>query len=119
MATGREMLDAVIKAIHANPGIKELRLSPFDVYDLFKLTPIDLLPHCDSRESADAVSSDLSHEHLDKLSELLGVKLTKYREQKNLIPGEGIRRQAGAWANDPVLSQLTLPETGPSQAPNV
>lgn len=94
MATGKEMLDAVIKAIYASPGIRELRLSPFDVYDLFKLTPIDLLTQCKDREQADAVSFDLSHEHLDKLSELLGVKLTKDREQKNLIPGEGIRRSA-------------------------
>ena len=98
MATGKEMLTAVRQAIKER-GTNELRLSTFDVYDLFKLTPDDLVDVGFSPEIAEITSADLLKGNLSELSRCLGVQLTKDKQQKNLIPGEGIRRTAGIWAN--------------------
>jgi hypothetical protein len=100
MATGKQMLVAVHDAIKRRPELKELKLSVFDVYDLFKLRPGDLqdIDPAISIDRSELISSDLREHGLAELSEWLGVKLIKDKYQKNLIPGEGLRRTAGLWA---------------------
>lgn len=102
MATGREMLAAVRQAIARAPERKALRLSTFDFYDLLKLDRDALLDEFDiDRQMAATVADDLANDgSLVKLGELLGVELLKDKNQKNLIPGEGIRRSAGVLATD-------------------
>ena len=100
MATGKQMLQAVLNTIQAKPELKELKLSVFDAYDLFKLRPSDLqeLYPAMSIDRSEAISSDLLDRSLSELSNWVGVELAKDQHQKNLIPGEGIRRQAGIWS---------------------
>lgn len=98
MATGAQMLTAVLDAIKLQPGLKELRLSPFDAYDLFKLQSSELQELGADPKRAKAVSSDLLDGSLAALSDWIGIKLVKDKQQKNLIPGEGFRRSAGIWA---------------------
>jgi hypothetical protein len=101
MATGIQMLEAVREAIRQRPGIVELPLSTFDVIDLEKLKPSDLQEKLGlDLQRAEGISSDLFKGSLVELSNCLGVKLLKDRQQKNLIPGEGFRRSAGIWNVD-------------------
>jgi len=100
MATGIQMLEAVREAIKGAPDHKEFRLSVFDAYDLKKLTPSDLEALGADPKTAEAISTDLLREgSLEKLSEWLGARLVKDKDQRNLIPGEGFRRTAGMLAN--------------------
>jgi hypothetical protein len=99
MATGRQMLAAVLDAIKQPPKLKELRLSVFDAYDLFKLRPGDLQEFGADCQRAEAISSDLLNGSLAELSAWLDITLVKDKQKKkNLIPGEGFRRTAGIWA---------------------
>jgi hypothetical protein len=98
MATGTQMLAAVLDAIHQDPALKELRLSVFDAYDLFRLRPSDLQGLGVDSGRAQIISSDLMNGSLAELSAWLGVILVKDKQKKNLIPGEGFRRTAGIWA---------------------
>jgi hypothetical protein len=99
MAGGKEMLTAVLNAVKKQPEHKELRLSTFDAYDLFKVQPSDLRELGVECERAEAISNDLFKKNLAELSAWLGVTLVKDRTARNLIPGEGLRRTAGIWAN--------------------
>lgn len=98
MATGKQMLQAVIDAMRSQPTANELRLSIFDTYDLCKLTPGDLQGFGLDIERSEAVSRDLSNGSLGELSHWLGTTLVKDKRQRNLIRGEGVRRTAGIWA---------------------
>jgi hypothetical protein len=98
MATGAQMLTAVLDAIKMQPGLKELRLSTFDACDLFKLHPSDLQEFVSDCTRAGAIGGDLLNGSLAELSDWLGVELVMDKRQKNLIPGEGFRRTAGIWA---------------------
>ena len=97
MATGKEMLKAVLDAVRSRPDQKELRLSIFDTYDLFKLTPGDLQEFGLDSVWSEHISGDLLNGSLAELSDWLGTRLVKDKLQKNLIPGEGVRRTAGMW----------------------
>ena len=99
MATGKEMLTAVIEAVKRKPELKELPISTFDAYDLFKATAVDLKELGIDGPRAEAIGCDLHNESLTELSAWLGVTLVKLRQTRNLIPGEGIRRTAGLWWN--------------------
>ena len=98
MATGIQMLEAVREAIKRQPGVKELSLSMFDSTDLFELRASDLEGLGVDRERADVISADLANESFVEFGAWLGVKLIRDTHHKNLIPGEGLRRSAGAWA---------------------
>ena len=98
MASGKQMLQAVVDAIRSQPDKKELRLSIFDSYDLFKLKPSDLQDFGLDIKTSERISGDLLDESLIELSNWLDTTLVKDAQQKNLIPGEGVRRTAGIWA---------------------
>jgi hypothetical protein len=97
MATGKQMLEAVLQVVRAQPGIAELRLSFFDAYDLFKLRARDLQELGVDIERSELISHDLLEENLGELNSWLGTRLVPDKLQKNLIPGEGVRRTAGIW----------------------
>jgi len=97
MATGKQMLEAVLQAVRAHPDQKELRLSVFDAYDLEKLTPSELQGFGVDSQRSELISGDLLNGSLGELSNWLGVRLVPDKVQKNLIPGEGLRRTAGIW----------------------
>lgn len=99
MATGTQMLKAVRDFLSVHPEAKQLRLSTFDCYDLFKLKPSDLESFGVAGKRAEQISTDLLAGSLAELSSWLGVELIKDKAQKNLIPGEGVRRTAGIWAD--------------------
>jgi hypothetical protein len=100
MATGKQMLTAVLDAIKNRPGASELRISTFDAYDLFKLQPTELQEFGVDEERSEAISNDLlQNQSLSELGAWLGKTLIKVKDADNLIPGEGIRRSAGIWAN--------------------
>jgi hypothetical protein len=97
MATGKQMLEAVLVAVRSQPGLPELRLSTFDAIDLEKLTPSDLQSLGVETRKAELISGDLLNGGLDELGNWLGTRLVRDKLQKNLIPGEGFRRTAGIW----------------------
>jgi hypothetical protein len=99
MATGRQMLEAVLQAIRSQPALPELRLSTFDAIDLEKLTPSDLQGFGVDAKTCELICGDLLNESLDELGNWLGTKLVRDKAAKNLIPGEGFRRTAGIWWN--------------------
>jgi hypothetical protein len=98
MATGKQMLEAVLHVVRSQPGLPELRLSIFDAIDLGKLKPSDLQSFGLDVQKSERISGDLFNGNLDELGTWLGTKLVKDHLQKNLIPGEGFRRTAGIWA---------------------
>lgn len=110
MATGKQMLKAVRDALCEQPDRKELPISVFDAYDLFKLTADDLVEAGLDRPRAESICADLLQASLAQLSEWLGVKVFSQKGQKNLIPGEGIRRTAGIWANGENVTPESLIE---------
>jgi hypothetical protein len=97
MATGKQMLEAVLQAVRSQPGLPELRLSTFDAIDLEKLTPSDLQDLGVDTAMAERISGDLLSGSFDELGNWLGTKLVRDKAAKNLIPGEGLRRTAGIW----------------------
>ncbi|MBX9789819.1 MAG: hypothetical protein K2Y37_12950 [Pirellulales bacterium] len=99
MATGLQMLEAVLAAVKRQPGASELRINQFDLEDLLKLNAVELRELDVADEQANRIVTDLSKESLAELSEWIGVALVEDKDQKNLIPGEGIRRTAGIWAD--------------------
>lgn len=101
MASGSQMLEAVQKAIKDLPHGAVFKLSGFDAKDLYKLEPEQLKAASFSDATIDEVVRELRSPHpsLNKLGAALGVRLVIDSNQKNLIPGEGIRRSMGIWAN--------------------
>ncbi|HEX4147059.1 MAG TPA: hypothetical protein VHY91_26410 [Pirellulales bacterium] len=97
MATGKQMLEAVLQAVRSHPDQKELRLSIFDAIDLGKLTPSDLQELGVDLQRSEQISGDLLSGSFDELGNWLGTKLVRDKAAKNLIPGEGFRRTAGIW----------------------
>jgi hypothetical protein len=97
MATGKQMLEAVLQAVRSQPGLPELRLSTFDAIDLEKLTPSDLQSLGVDTGKAERIGGDLLSGSFDELGNWLGTKLVRDKAAKNLIPGEGLRRTAGIW----------------------
>ena len=99
MATGKQMLEAVLEVVKRQPDVSELRINQFDIGDLLKLDVSELHELGVADEQAELIAADLSKESLAELSAWLGTTLVKDKDQKHLIPGEGIRRTAGIWAN--------------------
>ena len=98
MATGKEMLAALRQAVQRNSSVRELRISPFDASDLFKLQPNDLKDFGADVHVARVICQDLARRDFGKLSEWLEISIVPDTSARNLIPGEGIRRTAGVWA---------------------
>ena len=99
MATGRQMLEAVLAAVERQPDASELRINQFDIGDLLKLNAVELQELGVAEEQVEQIVTDLSKEGLAELSDWIGTRLVEDKDQKNLIPGEGIRRTAGIWAD--------------------
>jgi hypothetical protein len=116
MATGKEMLDAVRSHLKVHPDSKELRLNVCDTSDLCELTANDLAPLVGDTQRVAQIFRDLAQQRLESLGDLLGVKLITDPDQCNLIPGAGIRRTEGIWADDPVIPPLTTPDSGSAHA---
>jgi len=100
MASGMEMLRAVMDAIAQEPNESELLISRFDVDDLMQLEPVELTSLGFEADRAEAIVADLREGCVDQLSAWLGRKLVKMQQLKSIIPGEGIRRKAGLWADE-------------------
>jgi hypothetical protein len=99
MATGLEMYDALVQAIAArNNG--RIAVNEFDAEDLAKLTRDELVSRGVDTAQANRIVSDLGTGNLRELGKAVGVDLSVEERQPNLIPGEGIRRSAGALADD-------------------
>ncbi len=99
MATGKQMLKAVLEAAKRRPEQSELRINEFDIGDLLKLDVNELHELGVADEQAELIVADLANESLTELSAWVGTSLVKDEAQKHLIPGEGIRRTAGTWAD--------------------
>jgi hypothetical protein len=99
MATGKQMLEAVLEAVKRRPDENELRINQFDIGDLLKLDVAELHELGVADEQAELIVADLAHEKLTELSAWVGALLVMDKEQRHLIPGEGIRRTAGTWAD--------------------
>lgn len=100
MATGKQMLEAVLEVVKLQPEQNELRINEFDIGDLLKLDVNELHELGVADEQAKLIVADLANESLTELSGWVGITLIQDKEPKNLIPGEGIRRTAGLWADD-------------------
>jgi hypothetical protein len=100
MATGMEMLRAVMDVIAQEPSENGLLISRFDVDDLMQLEPAELQSLGVDDKRAEAIVADLREGCVEQLSDWLGRKLIKVQQLKSIIPGEGIRRTAGLWADE-------------------
>ncbi len=101
MATGLEMLDALQAATRDLPHGSEFHLNQFDKLDLCKLTLADLQHRGLEGAVAENITDELNRQHVTALGEHLGVRLEVNKDAENLIPGEGLKRTAGALRDDP------------------
>jgi hypothetical protein len=101
MATGLEMLDALKSATRDLPAHSEFAVNPFDKLDLCKLTVADLLQRGFDTAIAERVVEDLNRQSVAALGTHLGLELKVDKKAPNLIPGEGLKRTAGALKDDP------------------
>ncbi|MBI2826583.1 MAG: hypothetical protein HYX69_18070 [Planctomycetia bacterium] len=82
----------------------------FDKLDLCKLTAPDLISRGFDESVAKRVSADLLRGNVEQLSDAIGIELRVERVARWLIPGEGIRRSAGALADEDETLDQTLRE---------
>ncbi len=101
MATGLEMLDALRSAIRDLPCGSAFSVNQFDKLDLCKLTLDELQQRGVNGVVGEQIVAKLSHQDLTALGQHLGIRLEMDNEAENLIPGEGIKRTAGALRDDP------------------
>lgn len=99
MATGLEMYDALVRAAATRPN-GEMTVNGFDAEDLGKLTADELRSRGVDAITANRIVNELGKGNLRELGQAVGVELSIDERQPNLIPGEGIRRSAGAFADD-------------------
>ncbi|HQU41849.1 MAG TPA: hypothetical protein PK867_03515 [Pirellulales bacterium] len=96
VATGLEMYDALKNSL----AERTVPINQFDAEDLMKLTADDLRARGIDSGTAERVARDLAAGSLAELGNAISAKLTIEQKQPNLIPLEGIRRSAGALADE-------------------
>ncbi len=101
MATGLEMLDALRAAIRDLPAGSDFRVNIFDKLDLCKLTLADLHQVGFDGTVAEQIMDALNRQDITALGKHLGIRLGVDKDAENLIPGEGLKRTAGALKDDP------------------
>lgn len=101
-STSQEIFAALVEQAKRLPSGGKLVINQFDVLDLCQLTIEDLMAQGYSANAAmDAVVEMQATGKVSELGKPLDVVLIVERNSPYLIPGEGIRRTAGALADDP------------------